>query len=90
MREGVAIPVSIPAVPRNDDLNPQLFVGPELAGTTVSEKHENMQIKTDSDAAYLVAPKGQSRIAGFYYFQNEQNMKKSQILNMLYLLSAKA
>ena len=32
-----------------------------------------MQLNADSDAAYLVAPKGRSRIAGFYYFRNERN-----------------
>ena len=30
----------------------------------------DMQLHVDSDAAYLVAPKAKSRIAGFYYFKN--------------------
>lgn len=29
-----------------------------------------MQLFVDSDAAYLVAPKAKSRVAGFYYFKN--------------------
>ena len=29
-----------------------------------------MHLHVDSDAAYLVAPKARSRIAGFYYFKN--------------------
>ena len=29
----------------------------------------NMQLHVDSDAAYLVAPKARSRVAGFYYFK---------------------
>ena len=33
----------------------------------------NMQLHIDSDAAYLVAPKAKSRIAGYYYFKNGPN-----------------
>ena len=33
----------------------------------------NMQLHVDSDAAYLVAPKARSRIAGFYYFKQGRN-----------------
>ena len=33
----------------------------------------NMQLHIDSDAAYLVAPKAKSRIAGFYYFKQDKN-----------------
>ena len=29
-----------------------------------------MQLSIDSDAAYLVAPKSRSRVAGFYYFKH--------------------
>ena len=32
-----------------------------------------MQLAIDSDAAYLVAPKARSRIAGFYYFKHNPN-----------------
>ena len=31
----------------------------------------NMHLHVDSDAAYLVAPKARSRIAGFYYFKKD-------------------
>ena len=33
----------------------------------------NMQLHIDSDAAYLVAPKAKSRIAGYYYFKQDKN-----------------
>ena len=33
----------------------------------------NMHLHIDSDAAYLVAPKARSRIAGFYYFKKDHN-----------------
>ena len=32
-----------------------------------------MQLHVDSDAAYLVAPKARSRVAGFYYFKEGKN-----------------
>ena len=32
----------------------------------------DMKLHVDSDAAYLVAPKAPSRIAGYYYFNNIQ------------------
>ena len=30
-------------------------------------------LHVDSDAAYLVAPKARSRIAGFYYFKKDRS-----------------
>ena len=33
----------------------------------------NMHLHVDSDAAYLIAPKAKSRVAGFYYFKNKTN-----------------
>ena len=46
-----------------------------------------MQLHTDSDAAYLVAPKARSRIAGFYYFKN--NKQNKQIPNHPILVECK-
>ena len=34
-----------------------------------------MNLHIDSDAAYLVAPKAKSRIAGYYYFKHDQQHK---------------
>ena len=41
----------------------------------------NMILHIDSDAAYLVAPKARSRIAGYYYFSNHPSKNTTTRLN---------
>ena len=41
----------------------------------------DMQLHIDSDAAYLIAPKAKSRIAGFYYFKNSPTSKPLRFPN---------
>lgn len=48
----------------------------------------DMQLNADSDVAYLVAPKGRSRIAGFIILEMNEIMKISLMSNTLYLLNA--
>ena len=42
---------------------------------TLRYHHSDMHLHIDSDAAYLIAPKAKSRIAGFYYFKNSASSK---------------
>ena len=47
-----------------------LFTHPDA---TLRYHKSGMQLHIDSDAAYLVAPKAKSRIAGYYYLSSKCN-----------------
>ena len=48
-----------------------------------------MVLHVDSDAAYIVAPKARSRIAGFYYLSNHTNKTTHPTLNGEILVECK-
>ena len=49
----------------------------------------NMQLHVDSDAAYLIAPKARSRIAGYYYFKKDKNNNDFTLPNHPILIECK-
>ena len=49
----------------------------------------DMVLHVDSDAAYLVAPKSRSRIAGYYYMSDHPNITKHPKMNGAILVECK-
>ena len=57
--------------------------------TFIRYKASDMILNVDSDAAYLVAPKARSRIAGYYYLSSKQTDKQQPHLNGAILVECK-